>query len=244
MKPGHLMEIFSSYQGEGVWAGAQQIFVRLGICHMRCVYCDTPDSWTASRTYRVEKSPHSQSFDTFPNPVDVESVVAHVRRLHDRPYHSISVTGGEPLVQIEFLERLLPPLRTLSPIYLETSGTLSDKLERVAAHVDYFALDYKPPSAPGVKTDAADFGRCVEIARRGRAQVKIVIMEDSPTEREVEEACALAEDVPIVFTPVTEVNPASRAPGGDRLRLLSAAAQRRGVTPLIIPQIHRRVGWL
>lgn len=247
MKQGRLMEIFSSYQGEGVWAGVHQIFVRLGICHMRCSYCDTPDSWTALKTYRVEREPHGRDSDEFANPASVDDVLGHLRRLEGRPYHSISVTGGEPLVQVEFLESLLPKLRELWPVYLETSGTLSDSLARVAPHCDYFALDYKPPSTPGVKSDREDFRRCVEIASRGEAQVKIVLMQESPTDDEVAEACdvvrGIRSDIPLVFTPVTEVNAACRAPDGARIRALRTIAEERGLVPYVIPQIHHLVGW-
>lgn len=247
MREGNLLEIFSSYQGEGAHVGVRQVFVRLGICHMRCVYCDTPESWTASRSYRVERAPNSQAFDEFDNPASMDRVLEHVRALAGPRDHSISITGGEPLVQVEFLEELLPALKDATglPIYLETSGTLSDKLARVAKHVDFFALDFKPPSTPGVSVDWEDFRRCVKIASAGDAQVKVVIMRDSPTEDEIERACEMIPGgVALVFTPVTPVNDSCPAPDGDRIRALRAAAERRGVTPLVIPQIHRLVGWL
>ena len=48
---GHLLEVFSSYQGEGPYAGVRQVFVRLSGCHLRCVYCDTPESWDRAKSW-------------------------------------------------------------------------------------------------------------------------------------------------------------------------------------------------
>jgi hypothetical protein len=44
-------------------------------------------------------------------------------------YHSISLTGGEPLLHDALLADWLPELRRLLPIYLETSGTQPERLE-------------------------------------------------------------------------------------------------------------------
>ncbi len=244
---GNLMEIFSSFQGEGIHAGVRQIFIRLGQCHMRCVYCDTPQSWEQARSWRIEREPHSGEFETGDNPVSVDRILSAVDRyLAGRlAYHSVSITGGEPLLQTGFLVELLPEIRKRRPVYLETSGTLSDRLEKVAAWVDVFALDIKPLSTPGVTADPADIRRCLEIAR-GRGFVKIVVMRDSPTDDEILSSVALIRSVdprmPLVLTPVTPVNPAAIAPSPERLCQLKARCS--GLTVLVVPQIHHLAGWI
>ena len=40
-----VMEVFCSIQGEGLWVGQPQTFLRLRGCPLRCRYCDTPGSW-------------------------------------------------------------------------------------------------------------------------------------------------------------------------------------------------------
>lgn len=244
MNTANLMEIFTSYQGEGLYAGVRQLFIRFAICHMRCIYCDTPESWTAARYYRVERRPHSGEFDAFENPATTERLLEHVDRAlaHGLEYHSAGITGGEPLAHAAFLERFLPKLRERLPVYLETSGTLSNALGRIASWVDYFALDIKPPSTPGVRADWDDIQRCLSIAR-GRGFVKIVVMADTPTEDEVRRAHAIMPpEMPLVLMPVTPVNAASVPPGGERLQQLRRLCEKRNV--YVIPQIHRLAGWL
>ncbi|MCD8490558.1 MAG: hypothetical protein LRY51_00895 [Geovibrio sp.] len=38
---GSINEVFHSVQGEGLYAGARQLFVRLAGCSVGCDYCDT-----------------------------------------------------------------------------------------------------------------------------------------------------------------------------------------------------------
>ena len=45
--------------------------------------------------------------------------------------HSISLTGGEPLLHTDFIKELGKKCIRKYPIYLETNGTLPDKLAEV-----------------------------------------------------------------------------------------------------------------
>ena len=109
MDTAYLTELFSSVQGEGLYVGARQIFVRLYGCHLSCSFCDTPESVTARQpqgyrpaSCRVEEQPGSHEYTSLKNPVAADSLLEQIQQF-DQPkglHHSIVFTGGEPLVQV------------------------------------------------------------------------------------------------------------------------------------------------
>lgn len=86
------------------------------------------------------------------NPVSLPLLLEWVERL-DRPglHDSISLTGGEPLLQAPFLVEFLPLLRELSglPLYLETGGHRPEQLATILAYLDSVGMDIKLPSVSG-----------------------------------------------------------------------------------------------
>src|SRR5436309_2500519 len=90
-----ILEIFASRQGEGICVGDPQVFVRFGGCNLACDYCDTPESIPL-------KTGPSWS---------LEQVLARMDCLRRGGHRDVvSLTGGEPLIQINFLEQLVPEL--------------------------------------------------------------------------------------------------------------------------------------
>ncbi len=80
----------------------------------------------------------------------VKDVVNIVESLMCKKYHSISITGGEPLLQVDFLRSLLPPLRDKgNSIYLETNSTFPDEFLSISDYVDFVAADIKISSCTG-----------------------------------------------------------------------------------------------
>ncbi len=111
---GRVVDIFSTLQGEGLFVGQRQIFVRLSGCPWRCRYCDTPHS--------LEKEAHPS--------LSLKLVLDKILELQTaRDHGAVSVTGGEPLLQSEFLAALLPSIKDLGlKTYLETSATHPHRL--------------------------------------------------------------------------------------------------------------------
>src|SRR5437762_3022579 len=99
---GNVSELFVSFQGEGPHAGRRQLFVRLGGCPLRCRYCDTPESLVPTTTCRILGLDGEQRR---PNPLTAAALDAAVVALaaHAPPLHALALTGGEPLLQADFL---------------------------------------------------------------------------------------------------------------------------------------------
>lgn len=128
---GKIKEIFASIQGEGLLVGVQQIFIRFCGCNLNCNYCDTD----FSSSYK-EYSP--------------DELVEYLKNNFDfKTINSVSLTGGEPLLSIDFLKEFLPKLDL--PVYLETNGTVYKNLEDIIDKIDYISADIKLPSCSGVQ---------------------------------------------------------------------------------------------
>lgn len=135
MQTAKVSEIFVSIQGEGPYAGLRQVFVRFFGCHMHCTWCDTPESIGDTDGDYKEMT--------------VTQVFAKIKALF-KDCHSVSLTGGEPLLQVDFIGKLLPLLKKAKmPVYLETSGVLHKALAQVIKDIDIVAMDIKMPSSTG-----------------------------------------------------------------------------------------------
>ncbi len=88
-----------------------------------------------------EKVEGSGVFEKIPNPVSVEKLEAMLQPF--KKLHSISLTGGEPLLHADFIKNL-----DLSfPLYLESNMTLPEQAKKISEKVTYVAGDFKLPEA-------------------------------------------------------------------------------------------------
>lgn len=127
----HSIETFGTVDGPGV-----RFVVFLAGCPMRCLYCHNPDTWNkgAGKAYTAPE--------------------LLARMLRNRAFYKtggITATGGEPLMQLEFLTELFA-LAKAEGVHtcLDTSGvTFHDdpeylaKLDRLLAATDLVMLDIK-----------------------------------------------------------------------------------------------------
>ena len=243
---GQLLEVFSSIQGEGLQIGWRQIFVRLALCNLACRYCDTPVETTSS--CRVETAPGAGSFSALPNPVSLDVVACLVADWKARlpgGHHSISITGGEPLMQAEVLQEWLPALRSLLPIHLETNGTLPENFAPLAAHVDWVSMDIKLASQTGETTPWEAHEEFLALAAGRGCCVKAVVGAETTVE-EVQQVAELlrcaASEVPLILQPITRRGEV----GMDAAQLLELQAQAARIHSRIrvIPQTHAFLGLL
>ena len=247
-EPVYISEIFSSIQGEGYLAGRRQIFIRLADCNLDCSYCDTGHA--RQDTSRIEISPGSATFNNVPQPLPLPYILGVMKQWCQQlpgAHHSISVTGGEPLLYASSLGEWLSQLRPMLPIHLETNGTMHIALEQVIRHVDYVSMDMKLPSTSGCTEHLWGLHRdFLRVSAGHNASVKIVIGNDSGID-EINQVCDIIEEV----DPATPLflQPLSAADGGIGITVahmlrLQEAASARLADVRVIPQMHRMLGAL
>ncbi len=237
-----LIELFSSLQGEGVLAGYRQIFIRLPGCNLDCAYCDT--AIEAPPSCRVERTPGSGEFQGIPQPVTLPTVLEIVHRWCmqlPNAHHSISITGGEPLLQADLLARWLPELNILLPIHLETNGTLPVPLSRLIEHLDFISMDIKLPTAAATPALWDEHRRFLEIARERDVSVKVVVgplTSDQDLLAAAQLVAGQDDEIPFIIQPVTDRDGRVAVAAG-RLLHLQALVSRTLADVRVLPQLHR-----
>jgi 7-carboxy-7-deazaguanine synthase len=116
------IEVFASFQGEGLRQGEPTVFVRLAGCNLRCAFCDTKVAWRGGRDLSAG---------------EIAGQVRRMRPLLPQPW--VCLTGGEPLAQ-----DVAPLVRLLKKdgwrVQVETNGMFDP---RPAA--DWYTVSPKPP---------------------------------------------------------------------------------------------------
>lgn len=217
-----ISEVFESVQGEGLYLGEKQIFVRFFGCNLNCSYCDT-------------------KLDRFME-YDPQELFEEIK-LYRGEYHSISFTGGEPLIHKDFLKDILKlTVKHGYKHYLETNGTLAPELEELIEHIDIVAMDLKLPSSSGMGNLWHMHKKFLKVASKKEVFLKAIICQGT-----------LEEDLLQATELIKEVSPASililqpnsyehQAMLNDKLSRFKDIANQQGVTTCVIPQIHKIMG--
>lgn len=101
----NICEIFYSIQGESTYSGLPCVFVRASGCNLRCSYCDT-------------KYAYEDGTD-----MSIDAIKALIRSYGCR---LVEITGGEPLMQNDELNKLISLLLDKDyKVLLETNGSIS-----------------------------------------------------------------------------------------------------------------------
>lgn len=190
MSKAKISEIFHSIQGEGKYTGREQVFVRFFECNMHCVWCDTPSS--IGDTTR-----HCKEYG-------LEELLCEVRDLWPG-CHSVSLTGGEPLMQKDFIKELLPFFKKEEMrSYLETNGIFAPALAALIDDVDIIAMDFKLPSSTQCRPYWEEHAAFLRIARQKEVFIKAVVSSDTQKEdivRSVELVAGIDPNIPFILQP-------------------------------------------
>jgi organic radical activating enzyme len=241
----NISEVFSGVQGEGIFVGRRQLFVRFGGCNLSCEYCDTAGTRKGVPLARIEQAAGLRRFTRVRNPVAAADLAKSIARLDpDRLHESVSLTGGEPLLAAGFLAELIPLCEGRN-FYLETNGTLPRELEKVVHLVRVVAMDIKLASATGQVADLEVSREFLSIAVRRQVFVKVVVASRTQEGELAVAARAVASvsrDIPFVIQPVTPTAGKIVPPDPARQLVLQMTALRILADVRIIPQVHRLMG--
>ncbi|MBR4040074.1 MAG: pyruvate formate lyase-activating protein [Clostridia bacterium] len=128
----HSIESFGTVDGPGV-----RLVVFCQGCPMRCKYCHNPDTWETGKGERI-------------SPEEVIRLYERNKAFYSRG--GITVTGGEPLLQIDFLLALFALAKrkgihtcidTSGATYRAGESAYNQKLDALMAMTDLVMLDIK-----------------------------------------------------------------------------------------------------
>ena len=151
----HSTESFGTVDGPGV-----RFVIFLQGCPMRCQYCHNPDTWQMN----VGQRRSARSF-----------IAEYQRNAAFYTKGGITVTGGEPLMQVDFLLELFALakengihtcLDTSGITYRTGDGAYQEKLERLMEMTDLVLLDLKHIDPAGHRAlTGQDNGNILAFAR-------------------------------------------------------------------------------
>ncbi|MFV0247090.1 MAG: pyruvate formate-lyase-activating protein [Mycoplasmatales bacterium] len=128
----HSIESFGTVDGPGT-----RFVIFLQGCHMRCLYCHNPDTWDL-KGMATEMS--------------VEELLEQFNKVKEFITGGITVTGGEPLIQIDFLIDLFKEAKkqNIHTCVDTSAGTFKpddqeyiDKVKELMSYTDLVLLDIK-----------------------------------------------------------------------------------------------------
>lgn len=217
-----IREIFESIQGEGPYVGCKQLFVRFCGCNLNCNYCDTDFEVSKSKDYTPQE------------------LMAEIDKRQE--VFTISLTGGEPLLSVDFLKDFLPLAKAKGhTIYLETNGTLPDELGEIIYYIDIISADIKLESSTGMKLDKENLKRFFSIGSAKEIFAKVVF-NDNITEQEILDSIEISRcaDCKIILQPEMKGN--DFAGSSQKRDEVFDKFYSRYKKVRLIPQVHKFLG--
>lgn len=124
--------IYRATEGEGIFVGRPQIFVRYQGCNVGCLNCDSKETWEF----------------TAKNALTLDQVMAEILRENfNGKIKTVSITGGDPLhpTLVPSVLQLVKKLKELHYyINIEAAGTRV--VDEIFSQVDFISFDLKTPS--------------------------------------------------------------------------------------------------
>ena len=157
-----ISSIYPILQGEGINSGVPQVMIRLAGCLLPyCAWCDAPD---AINPKSGQEMTVDEVFHTTLNLLD--------------SINWVTISGGEPLVQLEAFCQLVIKL---SPFDIEvaTSGRLPPPPEEIISAVRLWVVDYKCSSS---RISSPEIAQWVTLVPSNKGCFKFVVGSEADLE--------------------------------------------------------------
>ena len=212
-------EIFTSIQGEGPYVGANQLFIRFSGCNLKCAYCDTE--------HEVEATCYT--------PMTLKS---EIEKQPLAKIHSISLTGGEPLLHAGFLAEFLPLCE--NKIYLETNGTLLEPFSEIAKFVDFVSMDIKLNSVSNQGDFFITHDKFIELAKHHNVETFVkVVFDDSITDEEIKTTSEICKKHGVLLVLQPMMSDYHLSVSGSELISIYQKFLNHYSNVRVIPQMHK-----
>ncbi|BAI80478.1 conserved hypothetical protein [Deferribacter desulfuricans SSM1] len=229
MSKAFVKEIFKSVQGEGKYVGARQLFIRFAGCNINCVGCDT--NYTVDRYFLCCDKKYE-------NPVTPDNLFNLVVNNFDlNLFHSVSLTGGEPLIYCDFLKLFLQYLKNAGVrTFLETSGLIVDSILELEDYLDIISVDLKLKEVFGVEFNRDGIIKLKDINEK--VYFKIVVGENLPLEK-IENTIHLIKGIGVEELYIHFIDNKFNYSLLDKILDL---CYYHNVMAYFIPQVHKLIG--
>lgn len=157
--------IYKATEGEGVFIGKAQVFVRYQGCAIGCLNCDSKETWNFTEGLNLSTKEVIEKIESFYNFKNLNGC-----------FKNVSITGGDPLhpkIAPKVLELIIELKKLNYKINIEAAGSRID--ESIFQLVDYISFDFKTPST-GVKTPLNNISNLIK-NYPNKFQIKAVIFD-------------------------------------------------------------------
>ena len=221
MEKAKVSELFSSIQGEGLYVGRKEIFIRFSGCNLNCAFCDVNNK--RGKFYTAKE------------------LVGEIKKIN-REAKWLTLTGGEPLLWCDFLKEFLPLLKDRKlKVTLETNGTMPEKFRKIKDLISLVALDFKLPSSTGEKSHWRKHQQFLNLAK-DKSFVKVVITAKTISEdlkRAVKIISEIDQEIPLILQPVTPHKKFKAIAPIEKVLKFQGQALKFLTDVRIMPQVHK-----
>lgn len=188
-------EIFKTFQGEGPSIGLPVTFLRLAVCNLHCVWCDTWYTWNFGKGDGIEKRFGSPTV-RFEDELHEQTTAEVAQKLIELKTKNLVISGGEPMLQQPALTGMFLQAKAKGWCFnhaeVETNGTVSLD-PRFNRFIDQINCSPKLENSGNVKKVRYQPEVLKQLEATGKANFKFVVMlpDDLKEIDQIVEECGL-----------------------------------------------------